>query len=86
MDGTVGASISGGGDPAMIPLLGRVIDPWSALRNYNTSQASQFAPAQARAEVGLTQARAAESTAQSGLLGQQAIDRKSTRLNSSHRR
>lgn len=72
LDATVGASIGGGGNLMQTPLLGRVLDPNAALRNYNSGLASNFAPQQAEANVGLTKAQTVETLAKPALYSAQA--------------
>lgn len=72
LDPTIGASIGGGGSPLQTPLLGRVVDPWSAMRNYNAGIASQYTAPQAQANVAQTQANTEQMRAHAGLEGAQA--------------
>ena len=63
---------------ARVPMSAQGIDPWAGYRNFYSAAASQFAPAQAAAnvqktgaETGLLGAQAGQATAQSGLIGAQ---------------
>lgn len=68
-DSVYGASIGGGGSPLQTPLLGQTVNPAGALLDWNKARASQFAPAQAEAQVGLTKAQASEAQAHGAAMG-----------------